>query len=82
MSDPRCGTYAGAQAHHARGEDACDGCRRAAAEYNAEWRRRNPAAADRNRAAVRLRSRALTILGQRHPTELRSIIADLRRADQ
>ena len=81
MSDPRCGTYAGYNAHIARSQTPCDACRKAASEYSAEWRRKNPAARDRNRAAVRLRSRALTILGQRHPTELRSIIADLRRAD-
>ena len=82
MSDPRCGTYAGAQAHKRRHESPCDACRKASAEYIAEWRRKNPAAHDRERVGVKLRSRALTILGQRHPTELRSIIADLRRADQ
>jgi hypothetical protein len=32
--DARCGTNAGYQAHHRRGEDACDPCREGANEYH------------------------------------------------
>lgn len=44
MTDPRCGTYAGYNAHIARSQTPCDACRKAASEYSAEWRRKNPAA--------------------------------------
>jgi hypothetical protein len=42
-----------------------------------EWRQANPDLAEANARRVKLRARALRILGQRHPDELRAIIAEL-----
>ena len=73
-----CGTYAGYVAHVSAGEHTCPPCRLAAADYMRAWRARRPAeAAARDKAQKALRDRALRILGQRHPNELRGIMSDL-----
>jgi hypothetical protein len=59
----------GAQAHRRRGEDPCDECARAAAQYTADYRRRFPeryAAAMEKGAA---QNRALWRLAGRHKEE-------------
>ena len=72
-----CGTYAGYVAHVSAGEPTCPPCRRAASDYTRAWRAKNPEAYAREKEQAKLRDRALRILGQRHPNELRGIMSDL-----
>lgn len=74
--DPRCGTYAGASAHGAKGEPCCDLCGPAAAAYQREWRARNPDA--KRKAAVygKARNRALVRLSRAHPAEYLDLFND------
>lgn len=74
------GTYAGYVAHTAGGSTPCAACRRAAADYQREWRKRSPKRAAQV-ARQKVKDRALRILGQRHPTELRTIIAEIGASD-
>lgn len=76
-----CGTYAGYAAHVKAGESTCHPCRRAASDYARAWRAKRPAeAAAHDKAQRALKDRALRILGQRHPNELRGIMSDLAKA--
>ena len=71
------GTPAGYQAHKRRGDQTCEACRRAHRQYMQAWRQENPDREAQQRAAGRLRNRALAILGQRHAAELAQIIQGL-----
>ena len=74
------GTYAGYVAHTAGGSTPCAACRRAAADYQREWRKRSPKRAAQV-ARENARRRGLSILGQRHPVELQTIIAEIGASD-
>ena len=69
MDMDECGTYVGYQQHIVLGTPICALCRDAATEYQRQ--------SAQHAARQRLRQRALRILGARHATELRMIIADL-----
>lgn len=78
----QCGTYAGYQEHVRYGQPTCDECRSAARAYMREYRSKDAAGGyARSREQMNLRTRALRILGQRHPAELRQIVDDLRGSD-
>jgi len=68
-----CGTYSGAQRHMRRKEPLCDPCREARNAYQSALRKRNPVMIERATRARLIRSRVLTILAQRHPTEYQMI---------
>ena len=76
--DPRHGTYAGAQAHTKDSEPVCRPCREAATAYIRDWRKANGDAVARTYEDQKNRQKALRILAQRHPAELRGIIRGLR----
>lgn len=78
-----CGTPAGYSRHIRYGQAIDDPCRWAHAltheiyRMNADEDRRA-----RERDRVALRSRALTILGQRHPAEVLAIVEELKIVDK
>lgn len=74
------GTYAAYIAHTASGSRPCAECRRAASDYQREWRQKSSKYAAQV-ARQKVKDRALRILGQRHPTELRTIIAEIGASD-
>jgi hypothetical protein len=73
-----CGTYAAVARHRRRKEELDDSCRWINATYM-ELRRWEQSDAQRKKetAQVARRSKALTILGQRHPEELLQIMETL-----
>lgn len=69
VKDPRCGTYAGAQAHASHGEHLCSRCRPAYLEYHR----------DNSLLHNRARQRVLMKLKDLHPREYEAIYARHRR---
>lgn len=76
------GTKARFEQHKRDQDEPCDLCLHAEALYMREWRARHPDRYQAGLRQIRLRSRAKTILAQRHPAELRRIMAQLRRDDE
>ncbi len=72
------GTYGGAQLHRKRGEDMCDPCRKAAADYMRQYRRNRPDKYAQQRAVQDARGRALTRLAARHSVEFAAIYEEER----
>lgn len=76
------GTYGGYQDCVHRLEGACQECKDAAAEYQREYRRKNPSYREQNLSQGRLRSKALHILKERHLSEYQAILSRLKREKQ
>ena len=74
------GTLAGYMAHTSGGSTPCTACRKAKSDYQREWREKSPKYAAQL-AQQGIRERALRILGQRHPVELRTIMAEIGASD-
>lgn len=70
--DVRHGTPSGALWHARRGEDPCDACRAAKAEYDRQWRAA-PEKVQRNRLHAGAQRRALKALKDAHPEEYRRL---------
>jgi hypothetical protein len=84
MSDERCGTDAGYQAHQRKGETACAFCKSARAARQKQ-RREDPAVARRNAEQNAARDAALKVLGHRYREEYQRLytaaLAELRGVD-
>jgi hypothetical protein len=78
VTDPRCGTDAGYQAHQVAGEPPCDPCRDAHTVKQRRWRKLNPAARDRQRFAIRTRNRALERLAVEYRPRFPELLAEER----
>lgn len=72
------GTYGGSQLHRRRGEDVCDPCKKAAAEYLRQYRKSRPDKYAAERARNDARGRALTRLAARHQVEFAAIYEEER----
>lgn len=75
-----CGTYGAYQRHRRNSEDPCDACTKAAREYTAGYRDKNP---DKLRGEMDMnnaRTRALWQLSRMYPGKFRSLVkAELKR---
>jgi hypothetical protein len=71
----RCGTYAGWQAHQRAGVKACEPCRLARNEWTREHRRK-PEVAEKRRAVVRARDRALARLAREYPARYLQLLRE------
>lgn len=71
---PRHGTLSGARRHVEAGEEPCDACRAAKAEYDERYRSGTDQQT-RNRLHAQAQSRARTALAKRYPEEYRSLYA-------
>jgi hypothetical protein len=78
MDESQHGTYAGFQSHKREGSRPCDLCMHARNIYTRQYRASRPVAQSREQRRNNLRSRAKTILAERHPNELAAIIQALR----
>lgn len=76
--DPRHGTYAGAKAHEYAGEKPCPACKRANAEYMAQWRKRTKI---NWRARRNARGRALDALARMYPDDFERLYVEERMND-
>jgi len=72
-----CGTYAGYQMHHKRGEPIDEACAQANRAYQQDYRHRKP---EYYRAFSRDRSTAYRELARRHREEFDQIMAEIRQA--
>ena len=72
------GTYAAYQRHIRAGDAPCADCRRAAAEYQATLRRRNPGLRHRERDRENAKKRAYVRLAQAYPAAFRALYAEER----
>jgi len=70
QGDPRHGTPSGAARHASVGEEPCDACRAAKAEYDRDWRAA-PERTKRNRLHAKAQALALKSLRHNHPDEYR-----------
>lgn len=70
--DVHHGTAAGATWHGRQGEDPCDACRAAKAEYD-QRQRATPETTRRSRLHARAQAQALRVLKDAHPDEYRQL---------
>jgi hypothetical protein len=70
--DQRHGTLSGAKRHSDAGEDPCDACRAAKAEYDKRWRSGDEQTR-RNRLSAQAQARAYSALAKAHPEEYRRL---------
>ena len=67
------GTYAGWNAHKKLDEAPCIACRKAASEYQAQWRKQNPKGYKRELHGMAAADRARRRLARAHPEEYRQL---------
>lgn len=68
-----CGTYSGYQRHGIRGEEHCEPCRAAAAEYRRMYRRSSAERMERDRKQRNAYARATSALIDQHRHEFTKI---------
>lgn len=78
----RHGTYAGHQAHMARGEESCQACRLAAADYMAQYRRKHPEVLRNQRRTTKVRNRALSRLALEYPVRFAQLLQEEMRIER
>lgn len=78
----RHGTYAGHQAHLARGEQGCQECRLAAADYMAKYRKAHPEVLVNQRRVTKVRNRALARLSREFPARYAELLEEERRIER
>jgi hypothetical protein len=77
---PKHGTYATYQQERKRGQ-TCTDCRKAAAEYAQQYRKRRPSSLDRDKLQAKRRSLALQELAKRHHREYLEILTEIKRVE-
>ena len=81
VSDDRCGTYAGYQAHKWRGDNPCEPCRAANAAYHREHRKQKPRRNSVDTRRAKLRNRALARLADEYPKRFAQLLREEYRRD-
>ena len=81
MSDDRCGTYAGWNAHKYRGEAVCAPCREAARVYAKSRRAKGGPAVVREYMMNKARERAVWRLKDMHRADFDLLVADEMRVE-
>lgn len=74
------GTYGGAQKCRKKYGTACDACKRAYADYQAEYRARNPKTKRMEYRRQAINRKAMMILRDRHRSEYQEIVNELLRS--
>ncbi|MCW2902247.1 MAG: hypothetical protein JWO67_4512 [Streptosporangiaceae bacterium] len=74
--DIQHGSYAGWNQCRKNPEGACGPCRKASAEYMAQWRKDRPRAYSRERGRSSARSRAAWRLARMQPTLFRALVQE------
>lgn len=70
------GTVSGYERHRRDGEDACADCKRARADYQADYEARNPEYAERGRRRSAARYRAMRRLALEFPKRFNELVSD------
>lgn len=78
----RHGTYAGHQAHRARGEQTCQECLLASANYMAKYREAHPEIRVNQRRVTKVRNRALSRLSREFPERYAELLEEERRIER
>jgi hypothetical protein len=73
-----CGTYGAYQRHRKAGEEPCQPCRDANAQYTREFRRSRPELYARELASKYARWRALERLAREHPKRFATLLNEER----